>query len=89
MNNVNQLHIGLLQLIEAFNLKVSRKINLLEFDLQLHQPAQFLTQTQLSQLFNVDIKTIRNWSRKGKLKFYKYGTRVFYKRHELITVITH
>jgi len=49
---------------------------------------EYVTPNEAAQLFNVDIKTIRNWSRRGKLKFYKYGTIIFFKLHELIQVIT-
>jgi len=75
-----------LQQQKSPNLEIKEIIDLLMSDLQFHQPTQYLTQSQLAQLFNVDIKTIRNWSRKGKLKFHKYGTRIFFKRHELINV---
>ena len=67
-------------------MEINEIIDLLMSDLQPNQSTQYLTQTQLAQLFNVDIKTIRNWSRMGKLKFHKYGTRIFFKRHELINV---
>ena len=68
---------------------VQSQIDHLLFDLPPQQPTQYLTQTQVAQLFNVDIKSIRNWTRKNKLKAYKYGYRIFFKRHELINVFTH
>ena len=90
MKNTSLLHIGLpQQFSEAIFLGVNCKINLTVFDLQPQQPTQYLTQTQVAQLFNVDIKSIRNWTRKNKLKAYKYGYRIFFKRHELINAIIH
>ena len=80
---------SLQQFIEAFILNVNCKINPPAFDLPPHQPTQYLTQTQVAQLFNVDIKSIRNWTRQKKIKAYKYGYRIFFKRHELINVFSH
>ena len=90
MNNVKLLHIALPQQFSgAIIVGVNCKINPSVFDLPLHQPTQYLTQTQVAQLFNVDIKSIRNWTRQKKLKAYKYGYRIFFKRHELINVFSH
>lgn len=51
-----------------------------------NQSSQFLTQREVAQLLNVDIRTIRKWTRVGKLNAYRYGHRVFYKRQELTKV---
>ena len=89
MKNTSLLHIGLLQQFSgAIFVGVNCKVNPSAFDLQPHQPTQYLTQTQVAHIFNVDIKSIRNWQRKGKLKFYKYGSRIFFKLTDLIKVIT-
>lgn len=44
----------------------------------------YLTPTEVAYLFKVDKQTIRNWTKKGLVKAYRYGHRVFYKRHELL-----
>lgn len=69
--------------------EVQSQIDQLRSEFQPNQSTQYLTQTQVAQLFNVDIKSIRNWTRQKKLKAYKYGYRIFFKRHELINVFTH
>ena len=89
MKNTSLLFIALPQQFSgAIIVGVECKVNPSVFDLQPKQFTQYVSPNEAAQLFNVDIKTIRNWSRRGKLKFYKYGARIFYKLHELIQVIT-
>lgn len=45
---------------------------------------QYLTQAETAHLLHVDIRTARTWTRKGLLHAYRFGTRVFYKRQEVI-----
>lgn len=67
-------------------LVVNGKINSSEPDLPSPQSSQYLTQHEVAQLLNVHTRTIRNWTYKGKLHVYRYGHRVFYKRHDLTNV---
>lgn len=46
--------------------------------------SEYLTPTEVAHLFKVDKQTVRNWTKKGLIKSYRYGHRVFYKRHELL-----
>ena len=57
--------------------------------LQSHPSTQYLTSQEVAWLLSVDIRTVRKYARKGKLRAYRYGHRVFFKLHELVNVITH
>jgi excisionase family DNA binding protein len=50
-------------------------------------PNEYLTRTELAELLKCDISTIHNWTKKGKLKPYSIGNRVYYKRAEVEAVL--
>ncbi|GAA3553703.1 helix-turn-helix domain-containing protein [Snuella lapsa] len=53
---------------------------------QLHEDQSdvYMTRYETAEFFKVDISTIHNWSKKGKLKSYGFGHRVYYNKKELI-----
>ena len=42
------------------------------------QPAQYLTRQNLANMLSVDISTIHNWCKSGKLKPLGIGSRVYF-----------
>ena len=67
---------------------VQTQIDQLWSEFQPQQTTHYLTQQEVAWKLNRDIRTIRKYSRIGLLKAYRFGHRVFYKRHELIGVLT-
>ena len=51
-------------------------------------PTLYLTRTEVADMLKCDLSTIHNWTKKGKLKSYGIGNRVYYKRAEVESVIT-
>lgn len=49
----------------------------------LYRETQYLTQQEVGSFLSISERTVRNWSRKGVLRAYRFGTRVFYKRQEV------
>jgi hypothetical protein len=47
------------------------------------QPAEYLTRQQVAQMFDVDLSTIHNWSKSGKLKPLGIGSRVYFLRTDI------
>ncbi len=43
----------------------------------------YLTRREVSQMFNICLVTLNDWTRKGILQGYKIGNRVYYKRTEV------
>jgi len=64
------------------------QISLLKADFQPKEPTEYLTRSEVAQLLKVDLSTIHNWTKKGKIKAYGIGNRVYYKRHEINQNIT-
>lgn len=56
-------------------------------DLKKHfepkKPEEYLTRNQVKELFQVDMSTIHNWTKSGKLKPYGFGARVYFKRSDI------
>jgi len=46
-------------------------------------PVEFLTRQEVAQMLKVDLSTLHNWHKKGKLIPYALGGRVYYKRVEV------
>ena len=58
----------------------------LEVLINQNKPApnnEWLTPDEVSQILKVDKSTVHNWTKKGKLKKYAIGNRVYYKRDEV------
>lgn len=62
---------------------VKDEISLLKAEFQPKEPTEYLTRNEVAQLLKVDLSTVHNWTKKGKIKAYGLGNRVYYKRHEL------
>ena len=52
------------------------------------QPNEYLTRQDVAQMFNVDISTINNWSKNGRLKPLGMGGRVYFLRSDIETSLT-
>lgn len=58
------------------------EIRLEQLQQKKHQE-QLLTRTDTAKYLKVDISTLWNWTKKGKLKAYSIGNRVYYKKNEI------
>jgi excisionase family DNA binding protein len=47
------------------------------------EPTEFLTRNEVRDLLKVDLSTVHNWTKRGKLKAYGIGNRVYYRRDEV------
>lgn len=50
----------------------------------LPDPEELLTRQQAAQLLGITLPTLREYTRKGHLSGYRIGTRVRYKRNEVL-----
>jgi len=71
------------QLTEAILKGVDKRINDLKANFQPKEPTEYLTRNEVKELLKVDLSTVHNYTKKGKLKSYGIGNRVYYKRHEV------
>jgi excisionase family DNA binding protein len=76
------------QLQNAIIAGVRMEINELKKEFQPKQPTEFLTRNEVKELLKVDLSTVHNWTKRGKLRAYGIGCRVYYKRNEVEAVLT-
>lgn len=55
----------------------------LKKEFQPKTPTEYLTRNEVKDLLKVDLSTIHNWTKRGKLKAYGLGNRVYYRRDEV------
>lgn len=47
------------------------------------EPNDYLSRTEVAKMLSVDISTISNWQKNGKLKPYAIGGRILFKRADI------
>jgi len=52
-------------------------------EMQPKQPTEFLTRSEVRDLLKIDLSSVHNWTKKGKLKAYGISGRIYYKRSEV------
>lgn len=50
---------------------------------QPKHPNEYLTRSDVAKMFNVDLSTVHNWSKSGKLKPLGLGARVYFLRSDI------
>jgi excisionase family DNA binding protein len=71
---------------EEFNNRldaIEQRLDNLRQNLQPKTPAEYLTRNEVAQLLKVDLSTIHNWCKKGKLIPFGIGARVYFKRTDI------
>lgn len=51
--------------------------------LQVKNEIEYLTRKQTSTLLGVSLVTLSEWTKEGKVKGYRIGSRIRFKRHEI------
>ena len=52
------------------------------------RPTDYLTRSDVANIFTVSLVTVSDWTAKGLLKSYKLANRVYYKREEIEAALT-
>lgn len=59
------------------------QIENLKKEFQPKIPTEYLTRNEVVELLKIDLSTLFNWTKKGKLSSFGIGGRVYYKRQEI------
>ena len=62
---------------------IIEKIESLEKNLQPKEPTKLMTRQDVAEFLSIALVTVSDWTKKGILKSYNYGNRVYYKRSEV------
>lgn len=85
-NFITQVHnVSPVQLGDYIFKKIKEEINQLKDNFQPKEPEELLTRNEVADLFKIDLSSVHNWTKKGKLKSYGISgsARVYYKRSEI------
>lgn len=63
--------------------KLELKLEVLTKNFEPPQQDNLLTQADVAKKFKVHITTVQNWTKKGKLKKYGIGNRIYFKSDEV------
>lgn len=76
------------KLTEGIVKRFEEKLNQLKEAFQPKEPTEYMTRNEVKDMLHVDLSTVHNWTKKGKLKAYGIGNRIYYKRDEVEQSIT-
>lgn len=71
------------QLEDRIYNRLKSELDNLRSEFQPKIPTEYLTRNSVKEMFDVDLSTVHNWTKRGKLKAYGIGNRVYYKRSEV------
>lgn len=66
-------------LLKAFR----KELEGLKENYQPKQPTEYLTRKKTAEMLDVNLSTLWNWTKKGLIKAYGAGNRVYYKRKDI------
>ncbi|HEX7413066.1 MAG TPA: helix-turn-helix domain-containing protein [Bacteroidia bacterium] len=73
--------------MENILLDISHTITELKQNFEPKTPTEYLTRSQVAEMLKVDLSTIHNWCKKGKLKPFGIGNRVYFLRKDIEAAI--
>lgn len=88
MENIQFIQTSPEELENRLYSRLKSELDTLKKDFQPKEPTEFLTRNEVRDLLKVDLSTVHNWTKKGKLKAYGISGRVYYKRSEVEAAIT-
>tara|TARA_R110002110_G_scaffold199752_5_gene410526 strand:+ start:876 stop:1145 length:270 start_codon:yes stop_codon:yes gene_type:complete len=62
---------------------IKQELAELKGKLQTQEPSKYYSRKDLSKLFQVDLSTIHNWSKKGIIFPYQIGGRIVFKSEDI------
>ncbi|WP_298527840.1 helix-turn-helix domain-containing protein [uncultured Christiangramia sp.] len=84
MNNVTQVHHTTTEKLQESILNgIKSQLEKLKKEYQPKEPEEYLSRAEVAKMLKVDISTIHNWSKSGRLKRYGIGNRVYFKRSDI------
>jgi hypothetical protein len=73
-----------MDLEELIRKVVNEQLEVFRKNLSTENPDELLSRAEACNLLKVNLTTLWNWSKKGKIIAYGIGNRVYYKRAELL-----
>jgi len=73
------------QLQDAIISGINSKLDDLKQNFKPKEPEELLKRTEVAEMFKIDLSSVHNWTKSGKIKSYGISgsSRVYYKRQEI------
>lgn len=82
--NITQLHdVTPEQLKQLISEDFKIQLDSLKTHFKPKEPTQYLTRKGVTEMLNINISSVHNWTKKGILKAYQISGRLYYKRDEI------
>ena len=62
---------------------IQEELESIKKNLQPKEPVELMSRQEVADYLKIDISTVHNWTRKGRLISYGIGYRVYYRRSEI------
>lgn len=62
---------------------IKREFEELKKNYQPKEPSVYMTRNEVSKMLSIDLSTVHNWCKSGKLNPHYLGNRVYFKRDEV------
>lgn len=66
---------------------VRAELDKMRSDFQPKHPTEYMTRNEVKEMLDIDLSTVHNWTKRGKLKAYGIAGRIYYKRTEVEAAI--
>ena len=83
MHQVQFIGLSLYELHRTISDNLKKELSQITANFQPKEPTEYLTRQEVSDLLKVDLSTVHNWTKRGKLKSFGLGSRVYYKRKDV------
>lgn len=83
MKSIQMVGISPQELQDAISQDVKNHLEALKSNFEPKTPIELLSRREVAELLKIDLSTVHNWVKKGKLKSYGIGGRVYFKRTEI------
>jgi excisionase family DNA binding protein len=88
MSNVTQLHNTTPEQLQAAILHgVKLQLDELRKEFQPKTPTEYLTRAEVAKMLKIDLSSVHNWGKSGKLIRHAIGNRIYFKRSEVEAAI--
>jgi excisionase family DNA binding protein len=63
--------------------EIQNQIRDLKESFEPKHPTQYMTRNEVAEMLKCDLSTLWHWQKKGKIKPYGIGNRIYFKRDEI------
>jgi len=83
MGQIQLINITEQELKEGLMKEFRKELEALKENYKPKEPTEYLTRKKTSELLDINLSTLWNWTKKGIIQAYGAGNRVYYKRSDI------